>query len=145
MLEHYDFFENKEEFTYQFVSLGAKGTVKKVVKFVKIGKANYFHFGFGDWDEKNNEVSDKVITDNKDTEKVLATLGEIVEHFTTLIPDAWVVAQANSKVRTRFYRIALSKNVNLIQEKYQLMGLEKGIWKPFEHDKPYTAFLIKRK
>ncbi|MEY4904223.1 MAG: hypothetical protein RLZZ292_2038 [Bacteroidota bacterium] len=88
MLNHYEIFEDKEEFTYQFISVGTKGEIKKIVRFVKIGKNNYFHFGFGDWNEDNNEVDDKITTDNKDTAKVLATLGAIIDYFTMIYPDA---------------------------------------------------------
>lgn len=145
MLAHYKISEDKAEFTYQFISEGTKGQIKKIVRFVKIGKANYFQFGFGDWNEEIQDVDDKVVTNNKDTTKVLATLGVIIEHFTNIFPDAWIFAQANSSTRTRFYRIILSQNLALIQEKYQLLGLLKGVWKPFIPNKTYTAFLIKRK
>lgn len=52
MLEHYKFSEREESFTYQFTSEGSKGKITKIVRFRKFSNADYFHFGFGDWNEE---------------------------------------------------------------------------------------------
>ena len=81
MLEHYTIINNDAEYVYEFISVGDKGRIRKIVRFLKFRETNYFHFGFADFQEEGN-YNDKIVTNNGDTELVLATLAAIVEDFT---------------------------------------------------------------
>ena len=144
MLEHYTITNNDSEFIYEFYSVGDKGSIRKIVRFLKFRDSNYYHFGFADFKEDGNH-DDKIVSNNGDAKLILATLAAIVEDFTNNVPDAWIYAKGSSKVKTRFYRIILSNNLALVEEKYNLWGMLKGVWKPFEPNKPYTEYLLKRK
>ncbi len=146
MLESYEFVAKDTEYTYTFYSIGKKGKIFKIVHFLNVNDKNdYFQFGFADYDEQTGLIDDKVISNNGDTALILATLGTIIESFTTKFPDAWIYAKGNTAVRTRFYRIVLSLNLSIIQQQYILMGRIKGVWKPFIPNQPYTDFLLKKK
>ena len=50
-----------------------------------MGKVNgfyYYNVGFGDFDPKSGKINDLVVTDNKDREKVLATVVATAMDFT---------------------------------------------------------------
>ncbi len=145
MIEHYPINKGNEEFTYEFESIGKKGIIRKIVRFVRVRELDYFQFGFGDLDEKTGKIDDIIVSNNGDTALILATLGKIIEQFTAQFPTSWIHAKGNTATRNRFYCLILSKNLALIEEKYQLFGLYKGVLKPYEPNKPYTAFLLKRK
>lgn len=145
MIDHYEITKSVENYTYEFESIGKRGKIRKIVKFIRVGTLEYFHFGFGDLDENTGNVDDTIVSNNGDTTLILATLGEIIANFLNEFPNAWVYAKGNTNTRNRLYRIILSQNISIIQEKYQLLGFLKGVWKPYKLNQPYTAFLIKIK
>lgn len=146
MLEHYEITAFDADFTYTFYSIGKKGKILKIVRFLSVNDTNdYFQFGFGDYDETRGLIDDKIVSNNGDTAMILTTLGTIIENFTTKFPNAWIYAKGNTEVKTRFYKIALSQNLTLIQQDYLLFGRISGLWKPFAPNQPYTDFLLKRK
>ncbi len=53
---------------------------------------DYYNLGFGDKDEKTGEISDLVITNNGDSQQVLATVASTVYAFTDKNPTAWITA-----------------------------------------------------
>lgn len=67
-------------------------------------------------------MDDTVITDNGDAEKVLATVAAIVFAFLEKYPDTIVHAMGVTLSRTRLYQMGISKNIEEIQEKYQVFG-----------------------
>ena len=72
--EHYQLEVGKASLVFEFTSEGHKGLVKKRVIFEQIGKTNIFNLAFGDVDETTDEFDDFVVTNNGDSEKVLATV-----------------------------------------------------------------------
>ncbi len=66
----YQYRTNESYLDYEFISEGPKGRIKKVVRFLQISD-DVYNLGFGDLDEVTGEISDTVITDNKDSLKVL--------------------------------------------------------------------------
>ena len=91
------------------------------------------------------EIDDKVITDNGDSEKVLATVAATVYGFTARLPKSWIYLTGSNLARTRLYRIGISKYLDTIKEDFDVYGLENNDWKPFELNQNYAAFLIKRR
>ena len=143
--EYYDIQFDSSESYFFFYSEGSKGRIIKVVRFKKVGDSPYYHLGFGDLNEEDNSINDITASDNKDMNKIFTTIAAIVLLFISENPEAWIYAKANSPVKTRLYRIMLSKNLEMISTNFQLYGSLKGFWKPFRENSNYTAFLIKRK
>ena len=64
-------------FEYTFVSVGPKGTISKIVQFLETSDLNIYNLAFGDLLADGN-IADKVKNDNKDRNKILATIAAIV-------------------------------------------------------------------
>lgn len=64
-LDKYPVFSNDKRTFYKFLSEGPKGTIKKVVYYQAIGE-NLFNLAFGDWDEQNQMINDKIRSNNND-------------------------------------------------------------------------------
>jgi hypothetical protein len=132
--------------TYDFISEGSKGSILKRVQFQSIGVENFYNLAFGDVNAETNEIDDTVVSNNNDSEKVLATVANTVTIFTKQYPNAIIIATGSTPSRTRLYKIGISKNIEEIKETFEVFGLdENGKWAEFERDIPYSAFYLTRK
>lgn len=130
---------------YEFTSEGPKGKIKKLVKFSETNFDGTYNLAFGDKDDSSGEINDKVISNNGDSEMVLATVVSTVYAFTDKYRDAWVFATGSTKARTRLYRMGISRYWVEIKRDFQVFGLKEGVWEPFVKGVAYEAFLVKRK
>lgn len=136
----------KKFLVYEFVSVGLKGRIKKVVKYSFTGVENVYNLGFGDLNEETNEIDDLSVTNNGDSEKVLATVVSTIFAFTEQYPNALVVATGSTLARTRLYRMGISKHLKEIELHFAVYGLtELGEWESFVIGKEYEAFFITKK
>lgn len=140
MLEKYsDVFVSLD---YKFTSTGVKGAITKVVRYYDLDLENYYNLGFGDQDPITGDLDDLAISNNGDSEKVLATVAMTLFTFTSEYPDAKVYITGSTKARTRLYRIAISRHLCSIEIDFRVEGLLGGQWQRFRKDAPYEAFLI---
>ncbi len=130
---------------FEFVSDGINGKIPKLVIYSETHLHNFYNLGFGDKDETTGEIDDEVVTNNGDSEKVLATVASTLYTFTDKFPEAMVFATGSTKARTRLYRIGISNNVEEIQEDFEVFGLADEDWQPFQKQTEFEAFLVKRK
>ena len=130
---------------FDFVSEGKKGKIHKVIRFSKTNLKDTYNLGFGDYDESIGVVNDKVVTDNGDSEKVLATVASTVYVFTALNPKVYIILTGNTPARNRLYRIGISKYLDKITEDFDVQGLQNGVWRTFMSNGNYKSFLIRRK
>ena len=75
---------------------------------------------FGDKDQNTGEINDNVISNNNDSEKVLATVVATLYAFTDRHPDAYIMAIGSTKSRTRLYRMGITKYLDEIKKDYQI-------------------------
>ena len=134
----------KTHFDYEFISVGTKGEIDKLVQFIPMEVGDFYNLAFGDKDEFG-ELDDLSISDNGDSQRVLATVATAVYAFTDIYPDAFIFATGSTSVRTRLYRIGISTNFAAIKEDFDVYGLLGEDWEEFELNKPYEAFFVKRK
>ncbi len=145
-LEKYPVIIGATSLVYEFISEGSKGKISKLVIYSETHLHNYFNLGFGDKDEKTGEINDLVVTNNGDSEKVLATVAATLYEFTNKFPKAKIFAIGSTKARTRLYRIGITNNFDSIKYDFDVFGLTKdNEWVPFEVKKDFEAFLVKRK
>jgi hypothetical protein len=144
-LEKYTYFTNISGFEYEFESFGAKGIIKKIARFTKILEPSIYNFGFGDLDEKTGEINDTIASNNGDQDKIMGTLGNIIFDFTTLYADAQIYIEGNEAIRTRLYRISISKYWVEIDTVFEVFGLKDDKWQKFMKGINYEAFLGRRK
>ena len=143
--ERYKLRAGKASMNFEFTSKGDKGLIKKRIVFEQIGKSHIFNLAFGDVDGKTDEFDDLVVTNNGDSEKVLATVALSVYLFSKKYPKAMIYAKGSTPVRTRLYRIGISNNFEELTELFDVLGLLDTKWCVYEKNKNYSAFLIKRK
>ncbi len=142
-LDNYDYNHSNSGLDYEFESAGPNGIIKKVVRFSPIGK-NIYNLGFGDLDEKTGEISDFAVSDNKDTDKVLATIAAIAWYFTDIFPGAAIYIKGTTPSRTRLYQMKITEHWELIGALFEVQGLRQGRWSLFEKKVNYEAFLARR-
>ncbi len=130
---------------FTFVSEGPNGRIKKMVKFSTTYLKGFYNLGFGDAISGTENIDDLVISNNGDSEKVLATVMAAVYAFTEKYPNSYVYATESTPARTRLYRIGISKFYDDASETFDIFGLIEQDWIPFEQGINYEGFLIRRK
>ncbi len=144
-LDRYPFFTNDYQ-DYEFFSEGPKGRIKKVVKFMKAqDDPIIFNLAFGDEDPLTGNVSDVVITDNKDRDVVLATVANTVNSFCDHFGNHYIYVEGSTTARTRLYQMSISKILKEVSTDFDLYGLKNDELYTFKLNVNYDAFLVKRK
>lgn len=145
MLPRYELKSDESLTVFEFVSIGRKGEIPKIIQYSETNLKGFYNLGFGDKDLQTGEVDDKTISDNGDSQKVLATVAATVYAFTDKYPEAWIYATGSTKSRTRLYRIGLTNNLDEITQGFELYGQRKGEWQEFVRGVEYEAFLVRRR
>lgn len=145
--ERYSYSTNEDLLNYLFDSIGPKGTVKKIIRFTARNAkgVTYFNLGFGDLNLETGKSDDRAVTDNKDRDKILATVAAVVLDFTTLFPDIMVYAIGSTRARTRLYQMGISANLDEIIATLDVFGFINNDWEKFDKNINYEAFLVIRK
>jgi len=130
---------------FEFISKGPKGNIKKQVIFKQTDNPDVYNLGFGDIDPDTGEISDMAITNNNDSQKVLATVALTGLSFFEKHPGKFIFAIGSTKSRTRLYRIGLSTNLEEIQKDFEIFGYQGNSWESFEKERDYEAFHIRKK
>ncbi len=131
--------------TFEFVSEGRRGLINKLVKYQQTNLKGLYNLAFGDKVLTTREIDDKVISNNGDSEKVLATVVATVYAFTDKYPNVWIYVTGSSKARTRLYRMGISKYLNEVVLDFEVLGELQDDWETFKPDTEYEGFLIRRK
>ncbi len=76
---------------------------------------------------------------------VLATVFQIAEDFMNRFPNVFVYFSGSDTRRTRLYRIAISHELERLQEKYIVLGRRGDEAFPFVSTQEYDGFLIGKK
>ena len=142
----YEYSTEDDLLFFEFESYGRKGLIKKIVQYTKMSIEGYYNLGFGDYNEESNEIDDKVVTNNGDGLKVLATVVSTLYAFTGKYPHANVFATGSNEVRTRLYRMGITNNLEELKKDFFVYGLRKDeIFETFIVGEDYVGFLVSRK
>lgn len=146
-LDGYSYSTNDDFLSYEFESVGPKGSIKKLVRFTarNANGTTYFNLSFGDLDTNTGKIDDKAVTDNQDRDRILATIASTVLDFTSIFPDIMVYATGSTPARTRLYQIGISANLEEIEAVLHVYGFNGSKWIPFERNINFDAFLVMRK
>lgn len=115
------------------------------MKYQPTNLKGLYNLAFGDKAPETGEIDDKVISNNGDSEKVLATVVATVYAFTDKYPDAWVYATGSTKAQTRLYRMGISKFLDEVSSDFEILGELNDDWETFKTDVEYEGFLVRRK
>ncbi len=144
-LPKYELTTEKSLNVYEFLSEGPKGRIPKLIKFSETTLKGFFNLAFGDKNIETGEIDDKVVSNNGDSEQVLATVVSAVFAFTDLNKNTWVYATGSNKARTRLYRMGVNKYLDEVEKDFWVFGMLNGEWEKFEKETDYTAFVVRRK
>ena len=145
IFDRYELKAGKNLTTFEFLSEGRKGKIAKVIQFQQMNHQNLYNLAFGDKHPETGEFDDKVITDNDDSEKVLATVVSAIYTFADRYPESWIYATGSTTARTRLYRMGINKYFNIVSNDFDIMGEYKNEWEWYEFGKNYQAFAVHRK
>ncbi len=106
-LPHYQLTIGESKSIFEFISQGPKGDIPKIIVFSKISDNGLYNLAFGDIDTKTGNVNDRVVSNNSDSKKVLATVVQALYIFFNRYPTCIVIAKGSTKSRTRLYRMGI--------------------------------------
>jgi hypothetical protein len=119
-----------------------------VVQFIETNDPAIYNLAFGDLLE-DGSVDDRIKNDNKDRNRILATVAATVYEFTARYPEKMVLFTGSTVERTRLYRMALTTNFDELCIDFKIFGvnLKDDFYsvEKFVKGKEYSAFLVKRK
>ena len=143
-IEKYPCVSKRNHKTFLFESVGPKGAIKKIVSFRLINEQyqNIYNLSFGDRDKTKSGINDRVVSNNGDRTKVLATVALTVREFFKHFPNAIVYVEGSTSSRTRLYQIGISAYLMEIYEFFDIYGFRNGKPEKFRTGMNYEAFLI---
>ena len=138
--------KSESKFTrFEFISEGPKGAIRKLIEFQETTNPDVFNLAFGDLNPETQEIDDLSVSDNGDTEKVLATVVNAVYTFFNNYPDLFVYATGSTKARTRLYKMGIVRFYDEMQKDFYLYGQIGDDFVEFEIGTDYDGFLAQRK
>ncbi len=144
-LDRYELTAGSKLEVFEFVSTGSKGKITKLVQFKETNYKEVYNLGFGDKNANTGKLDDTIISNNGDSEKVLATVIATLYAFTDKRPNVMVYATGVTKSRTRLYQIGISKYLAEVENDFEIYGQVDNEWLIFDKNINYSAFLVKRK
>jgi hypothetical protein len=130
---------------YEFTSRGPRGQIHKIVKYSETNLKDVYNIAWGDKDPLTEKIDYNTISNNEDSDMVLATVVSTMYAFTEKYPDARIFATGTTKSRNRLYRIGITKYLLEIKHDFLVFGLIDDDWVEFETGVEYEAFLVQRK
>src|SRR5258708_35804708 len=103
------FLVSEDGLEFTFVSEGPKGQIRKMVQYMETVNPEVYNLAFGDL-LPDGRIDDRIKNDNKDHDRILATVAITVYEFTARHPEKIVFISGTSPERTRLYRMTLTKN-----------------------------------
>jgi len=140
----YNVNSGNENLYFTFISEGSKGNIIKVVKYESLND-KVFNLGFGDKISDTDQIDDKIISNNGDTAKVLATVIHTIFKFFEKHPDKFLYITGSTALRTRLYRRIITNNLIEIKQNFVIFGFDNGHYEDFTPNIDYEFFLIMKK
>lgn len=132
-IERYEIESSVGSKYFEFVYSGINGNIVKVVKYVPFpNQEGIFNLGFGDKNTESGELDDLVVSNNGDTDKVLATVAMTIYEFFEEHPFATVYLKGSTHSRTRLYQISISKFIEQISIEFEVYGELKNEFERFK-------------
>jgi hypothetical protein len=140
----YSFSLSRTEFRYEFESVSQEKVVQKVVLFTQTDSPQIFNLALLDVLE-GGKMSDVSVTNNDDLRTVIATVFKIIEDFLNKNQDRFVIFKGSDDRRQRLYRIVIGRELELLQQNFQIWGVVDNEITIFEINKEINFYLIGKK
>ncbi len=95
-LPRYQLKSSEKLWTFEFISEGSRGKISKIIQYTPTNLKDVYNLAFGDKDKNTGQIDDMIISNNGDSEKVLATVIASVYAFTDKYPDAYIYATGST-------------------------------------------------
>ena len=126
-------------------SIGSNGAIKKIIEFQATSYPGLYNLAFGDKNPGTGELDDLAISNNGDTQKVPGTVVAALYTFFDRNPEAIIYATGSTPVRTRLYRMGITKFYDEMQNDFYLYGRIGDKLYVFETGIEYEGFIAQRK
>ncbi len=130
---------------FEFISEGPNGVIRKLIEFQATTDPGLFNLAFGDKNVLTGSIDDLAVSNNGDTEKILATVISALYIFCDKHKVAYVYASGSTKARTRLYRMGITKYYEQIQADFYLYGQVGDDFPQFQIGMSYDGYLAQRK
>lgn len=138
----YNFESSPDALRFEFESISSHKKIRKVVEYTLLPQnPNIYNLGFGDLKE-DGTIDDLVVSDNKDMDKILATIIQTIFRFFELRPRNTILFLGSTESRTRLYQIVIAKNIDEMGGTLQIRGIRNGEIEEFVKGINYEGFLI---
>jgi len=146
-LPKYDYRPDESFTNYEFFSEGPNGRIRKMIIFSKMVFQPFiiYNLAFGDINEETGDINDTIISNNYDSDKVLATVAASIHDFCDNNGNHLIYAEGSNPSRTRLYQMSIGRNFDEINAEFDIKGLTANGWEPFQRNVNYKAFLTNRK
>jgi hypothetical protein len=133
---------------FEFTSIGPKGPIRKLIQFTEAPDISTFNLAFGNKLD-DGSIDDLARDNNKDRNKILATIVTVLKLFFEKYPDKCVFFTGSSPERTRLYRMAITLNFEELSADFEIVGTltDKNTSNsaPFEKGINYFGFIVRSK
>ena len=121
---------------YEFKSIGPKGAIPKIIQLDTTQDREVFNLAFGN-KRADESIDDQARDNNKDRNKILATVAAALKVFFDKYPDKWVFFRGSTPERTRLYRMAITLNLEELSTEFEIIGAltEKSTFKEGDFQK----------
>jgi hypothetical protein len=132
----------ENQLLFQFESISEKKRINKAVYFNKLSESPLlFEMVMGDIGEDEN-IDFLSVSNNDDRDEVLYTVFQIMAQVLDKFPNAKIVFYGSTPVRTRLYRILISKFLETAQGVYIIKGIIDDKLELFNKNTNYSAFVV---
>ena len=151
--QKYELIATDELDVIEFISYGKKGAIAKVILFEPTENPYIFNLSFGDkivhyQNKRPFEFDDTINTDNGDRDVVLATVASAVYEYTSKYPYRWLIFSGSNEIRTRLYRMAITKNYAELSKDFYIFGFQiindEFVRLPFDSNVNFKGFIVKK-
>jgi hypothetical protein len=133
---------------YEFNSVGPKGSIRKLIQFTETPDELLVNLAFGN-KKADGSIDDLARDNNKDRNKILATVVTVLKFFFEKYPYKCVFFTGSSPERTRLYRMAITLNLEELSTDFEIVGTltNEDIHEnaPFKKGINYFGFLVRAK
>ena len=145
-LPKYAYITDNDFQDYSFFSVGPKGWIKKSVVYKKIrDNPIIYNLASGDEDPDTGEISDTIISNNADSDIVLATVANTIHDFCDRYGNHYIFAMGSTPSPTRLYQMNISRLLDEISRDFEVSGVINGRRYKFQKNVNYDGFLVKRR
>lgn len=140
----YEFQVFDDAFRFEFKSISSEKVIQKAILFQKTNMIDYYNLTLADiLADGSTDVLSK--SNNGDLEKILATVIQTILAFLAFYPTKKVVFTGSTPSRTRLYQIVLSKELDKVKEKLDILGITDDKLELFQRNQSYIGFVISKK